>query len=172
MLEEGRMILVGIVTDESGEEYISSVFENNECLSRYHITYIKENNIENIKNIKFDIVIINRKFNKWMILNEILKKTKFIILNGDMDNNTQLMDEISGSVITYGYNSKCTVTVSSVTEDSALICLQRNIICNSEEIEQQEVRINKQDIGRMYDIMSITTTIIIYNKCDINHVKF
>ena len=172
MLEDNRMILVGITTEQESENYISTIKRNNRVLDRYHFMYIKETNIQNIKNIKFDVLVINRKFHDEVMLNSILKNSKFIILNGDMENNAQLFEGIRSSVITYGFNSKSTVTLSSITEDFALICIQRNIISSTEEIEQQEIRIKKHTNSIIYDIMSITTVIILYNKNDLNQIKF
>lgn len=68
-------------------------------------------------------------------------------------------------VITYGFNSKSTVTASSVTEEEMLICVQRNIInIKGKKIEPQEINIEKDIMLDNYDNMYIMCLATIYGK--------
>ena len=44
----------------------------------------------------------------------------------DVNINWKELNIISANIITYGFNSKSSITISSVTDDDVLIYLQRN----------------------------------------------
>ena len=56
------MIFIGIVTDSNSEDNIKELLKNNKIINENNVIFIKEKNIDNIKNVHFDTVIINRKF--------------------------------------------------------------------------------------------------------------
>lgn len=166
------MIFIGIVTDTKSENYIRKIQNNNDVFSKYHIIFIKEKSIDNIKNIKFETIIINREFKCEYSLNKLIAKSKYIIVNEDIDMAISLLNDVSSNIITYGFNSKSTITMSSLTEDSIQICVQRNILSKQNEIEQQEISLNKEAESEVYDIMLLISMLLIYNKNDIKQVKF
>lgn len=166
------MIFIGIVTDTKSENYIRKIQNNNDVFSKYHIIFIKEKSIDNIKNIKFETIIINREFNDEYSLNKLIAKSKYIIVNEDIDMAISLLNDVSSNIITYGFNSKSTITMSSITDDSIQICVQRNILSKQNEIEQQEISLNKEAESEVYDIMLLVSMLLIYNKNDIKQVKF
>ena len=132
----------------------------------------KINCIDNIKNIKFETIIINREFNDEYSLNKLIAKSKYLIINEDIDMAISLLNDVNSNIITYGFNSKSTITMSSVTEDSIQICVQRNILSKQNEIEQQEISLTKEAESEIYDIMLLISMLLIYNKNDIKQVKF
>lgn len=166
------MIFIGIVTDTKSENYIKRIQNNNSIFDKYHIIFIKEKSIDNIKNIKFETIIINREFNEEQSLNKLIAKSKYLIINEDIDIAISLLNDVNSNIITYGFNSKSTITMSSVTEDSIQICVQRNILSKQNEIEQQEISLNKEAESDVYDIMLLISMLLIYNKNDIKQVKF
>ena len=166
------MIFIGIVTDAKSESYIKKIQAKSDIFDKYHIIFIKEKSIDNIKNIKFDTIIINREFNDEYALNKLIAKSKYIIINEDIDIAINLLNNVNSSIITYGFNSKSTITMSSVTEDSAQICVQWNILSKDSEIEQQEIGIVKEEKSDIYDIMLLISMLLIYNKDDIKELKF
>ncbi len=166
------MIFIGIVTNTKSENYIKKIQNNNDIFNKYHIIFIKEKSIDNIKNIKFETIIINREFNDEDSLNKLIAKSKYIIVNEDIDMAISLLNDVSSNIITYGFNSKSTITMSSLTEDSILICVQRNILSKQNEIEQQEISLSKEAETEVYDIMLLISMLLIYNKNDIKQVKF
>lgn len=166
------MIFIGIVTDTKSESYIKRIQNNNDIFNKYHIIFIKEKSIDNIKNIKFETIIINREFNEKQSLSKLIAKSKYLIINEDIDMAISLLNDVSSNIITYGFNSKSTITMSSLTEDSIQICVQRNILSKQNEIEQQEISLSKEAESEAYDIMLLISILLVYNKNDIKQVKF
>lgn len=166
------MIFIGIVTDTKSESYIKRIQNNNNIFNKYHIIFIKEKSIDNIKNIKFETIIINREFNEEQSLSKLIAKSKYLIINEDIDMAISLLNDVSSNIITYGFNSKSTITMSSLTEDSIQICVQRNILSKQNEIEQQEISLSKEAESEAYDIMLLISMLLVYNKNDIKQVRF
>ncbi len=138
------MSFVGIICHSKQEKYIKQILTTN--LPNENIIILKEDNIENFKNITFEtIAIFSSKetiFKKNEMIANIIKKAKYLIMNSD---EKILLDEIkmiSGNIITYGFNTKSTITTSSVNEESILVCIQRTIKNRLEEvIESQEIEV-------------------------------
>ncbi len=81
-----------------------------------------------------DFRIENKKSNQEInsrILYEGLKKSGVVILNSDMNNDVELFRLLQNKIlITYGYDSKATVTTSSIPlrdETTLICCVQRGI---------------------------------------------
>lgn len=135
------MLFIGIISNEKEENYIDREIEKELGLKENSVLFIKEKSIENIKNIKFETIIINRKFKNTKILKEMIKNAKYLIINSDIEENLKLLENIKATVITYGFNSKATITASSVGEDEIIICVQRTIKNKSgNNIELQEIK--------------------------------
>ena len=166
------MIFIGIVTDIKSENYIKKIQNNNSVLKKYHIIFIRENSIDNIKNIKFETIIVNREFEDKDSLNKLIAKSEYVIVNEDIGTIIDLLKDIKSNIITYGFNSKSTITMSSVTDDSIQVSVQRNIISKKREVEQQEISLNKEAKSDVYDIMLLISLLLIHNNEDINNVKF
>ena len=166
------MIFIGIVTDIKSENYIKKIQNNNSVLKKYHIIFIRENSIDNTKNIKFETIIVNREFEDKDSLNKLIAKSEYVIVNEDIGTIIDLLKDIKSNIITYGFNSKSTITMSSVTDDSIQVSVQRNIISKKSEVEQQEISLNKEAKSDVYDIMLLISLLLIHNNEDINNVKF
>lgn len=169
------MIFIGIVTDSKSENNITELLKNNNSLNENSVIFIKEKNIDNIKNVHFDTVIINREFEKMDELNNLLNNAKNIVINMDVNINWKELNIISANIITYGFNSKSSITISSVTEDDVLICIQRNINSNYGEIELQEIKIENNENYSIYDLIAVLILFLIYlpnyDKIHINSIK-
>lgn len=138
------MPFIGIISDEENENFICQKIQHELNLSDSSVLYIKEKSIENIRNIKFETILLAREFKKVDILKTMLKDTKYLIVNSDIETNLNILDNLELTVITYGFNSKSTITASSVTDDDFLICIQRNLFdVNGKEIETQEINVSK-----------------------------
>ena len=166
------MLFIGIVTEIKSENYIKKIQNNNSVLKKYHIIFIRENSIDNIKNIKFETIIVNREFEDKDSLNKLIAKSEYVIVNEDIGTIIDLLKDIKSNIITYGFNSKSTITMSSVTDDSIQVSVQRNIISKKSEVEQQEISLNKEAKSDVYDIMLLISLLLIHNNEDINNVKF
>lgn len=149
------MVFIGIVTNSKSEEDITKLLSLNKILKENNVIFIKESNIDNIKNVHFDTIVINSKFNKMDELTNLLSNSKNIIINMDEEINFE-NDNISNlNLITYGFNSKSSVTISSITEDEVLICVQRNICNNKGLVEVQEIKIDNSDNYNIYDLLVV-----------------
>lgn len=154
------MSFIGIITNQKNESYITKILsEVNE-----HIIYITEKSISNIKNVKFETIIIDRELNNKTNLNKLISNCKYLILNSDIQLDFEGLENLNLTIITYGFNHKSTFTVSSVEDDSIIICLQRIIKNkNNKNIEPQEYKIqNNRDVDK-YTIIAIEILKILYN---------
>lgn len=172
------MLFIGIITDQKSENDIKRLLTNNNFLTENTVIFIKEKNIDNIKNVHFDTVVINKGFNKIDELNKLLKNAKNVIINIDtnIDNIVKKQINIGNSnLITYGFNSKSSITISSVTDDDVLIYLQRNIYNNYGEIEVQEIKVENNPNYSIYDLIVVLTLFLMYlpkrDTININGIK-
>ena len=156
------MFFIGIVREEKNEKHIKDILKQK--IENENVVFINEKNIENIKNIKFKIIVLNKGIDNKNIKN-ILLNAEYLILNSDINVKIDLIENLDLKVITYGFNSKSTVTASSVTEEEMLICVQRNIInIKGKKIEPQEINIEKDIMLDNYDNMYIMCLATIYGK--------
>ena len=83
----------------------------------------------NLKNIKFDEIIYNKDINlteeEYKFMREIINKTKYILINSD--EKIKIPENILIKIITFGFNSKSTIMISSVKENYIIISVQREI---------------------------------------------
>ena len=67
------------------------------------------------------------------------------------------------TVITYGFNSKATITASSVEEDQVMVCLQRTMKTREgKQMEPQEIEMPK--LENVNDTMGVTGVLWLYDK--------
>ena len=156
------MLLIGIITDQKSENDIKKLLDNNNFLVENNVIFIKEKNIDNIKNVHFDTVVINKEFEKMDELNKLLVNAKNIIINIDTNIDNKDLNIVNSNLITYGFNSKSSITISSVTDDDVLIYLQRNIYNNYGEIEVQEIKIEHNPNYSIYDLIIVLTMFLMY----------
>lgn len=160
------MSFIGIISDGKNEEYINKVLTDK--IDKANIININEKNIDNIKNVRFETILIsgdNKKIlSKLDILKNIISNVKYLIINADIETNMLVLDNLDINVITFGFNNKSTITASSVKEENVLICVQRTILnIKSKEVEPQEI--NTSTSGKninIYTIMGIASVLIIY----------
>ena len=155
------MFFVGIITNQKNEPYMKE--ELSRILPSENIIFITDKNISNMKNIKFETIIIDAKLNNKLELRKILSTSKYVILNSDINTDIDVINNLDLTVITYGFNNKATFTVSSITENNIIICLQR-IIFNKEkeEIEPQEYQIKMLNNAEKYAIIATKIISILY----------
>lgn len=157
------MIFIGIITDSKSEEAISQLIKSNNFFRKNNVIFIKEKNIDNIKNVHFDTIIINKSFSKMEELCALLSNTKNIIVN--MDEEIDLTDICLSklNLISYGFNSKSSITISSIEDDEVLVYIQRNIYKSSSVIEVQEVKIENSNNYGVYDLIIVLVLFFLYN---------
>lgn len=141
------MSFIGIITDKKSElDIINALNDNfNKKNIKENVIIINNKNINNIKNIKFDSLLINKKpSGKFDIVKKLLDNSNTLIINSDIDTGINLLQNSNSNIITFGFNPKSTVTASSLENDEALICIQRNILdSNNNVLEPQEIKVNK-----------------------------
>lgn len=152
------MFFIGIITNQKNELYVRKELKDQ------NIIFINDKNITNMRNIKFDAMVIDSKLNNKQDMRKILTNTKYLILNADIEFDLELIENLSLTIITYGFNSKSTFTVSSITENNIIICLQRIIFkANGEKIEPEEYQLKYVENIEKYAIIFTAIIEKIYN---------
>ncbi len=170
------MSFVGVITENKNEIQVKRILDNNlNSINKEHtVITINNKSIDNIKNIRFETVLIislKELIDKNESINEILKNTKYLIINSDIDNDSlKLINNTTLNVITFGFNQKSTITASSV-EENLMLCIQRKIIdINKNILEPQEIKvkiINKRLSNSTHNAMGIASVLLIYGKKEI-----
>ena len=165
------MPFIGIIAKENDSNFIKNEINKNAKTNKFEIININRKSIENIKNIKFDILVINENIGEFLknskYLEYIITKAYYIIINSDIKNNLNLLKNMATNIITYGFNSKATITISSIKEESTMLCIQRSIKgVNNNIIEEQEFNINieRNNVNKLYNVLVIFTILSIYGE--------
>ena len=160
------MSFMGIITNPKNENYIKKFLKK--YINIEYVIFINEKNIENMRNIKFDTILLGRKFEENEILNEIIRKCKYLILNSDLKVYDNKLDNLNIQIITYGFNQKATITTSSVEEHKIVVFLQRSIVnMYKQYVEQMEISIDIDKNTETYAVMESIAILLIYCK----HIK-
>ena len=168
------MSFVGIDASKKCFENIRKIILekiNEQTISFIHINL---RSIENVKNIKFETIIIEDNINKFKDNIEILEKlcsnTKYLIIN--TDKNPQYMQTMwKNEVITYGLNQKATVTVSSISDTNILIYLQKSLQNKDKkkiEIEERRIKKKEKSTLKTYEILIIYIILMLYGEENYN----
>ena len=160
------MILIGMVANNKDVQEIKRIIADDNI----KIININGKSIKNIKNVKFDEIIVMKniklKKEEYKYMNDIIVNTKYMIVNADMEIDflKELKIQKPIKLITYGFNSKATITISSIKEEKMMICVQRNIKKGNDEIiEAKEVEINAPKSKKTYTNLIIFITKELHN---------
>ena len=124
------------------------------------MTYKNMWNQNLIKNIKLETLVINKKIEDMEKISKIIENTKNVIINLDFNKI-----EKQNKFISYGYNSKSDITISSIDEDEALIYIQKEITSIfGRKIEPQEVKVKLKSDINIYNIMIIIALNVLYTR--------
>lgn len=154
------MPLIGIIAKKRDIQRINNKLKESDI----KIIEITKESIKNVKNISFEEIVIlediKLKYDEYKYMNEIISKTKYLILNGDI--KIEFLNEMNMKkpikIITFGFNTKATISISSVKEEKIIVCLQRDIekldgeIIESKEIE---IKLGKDENKKIYDKLVI-----------------
>lgn len=160
------MPLVGIIAKKKDIEAVKKEIKG----KKVEIIEITKDSIKNLKNIKFEelIFIENIKFEEeeYKYMKELISKTKYLIINEDIEidilNKIKIQKPIK--LITFGFNSKATITVSSVTEEKIIVCLQREIEKHNKEIlECQEMQMQNTNAKKIYNNLVVFIIKVLHN---------
>ena len=145
------MSVVGIITNSS------NIIELEKKLN---IIVINEKSIENMKNVKFDIVIIYQEAKQNENIKQLISTCKYLVINTDIKENLKLLEGIDISettIITYGFNRKSSITIVSNENDEIILEIQREINnLKGEKIECQEIKLqNNLEKNQIYLAISL-----------------
>lgn len=159
---EKVMSLIGILTTTKNENKLKHLLK--ETSSNHHIFYLHEDNINNVKNITFETILIGKTIEiPKEKIRKLVEKANYLILNTDKKENVAMLENLNLTLITYGLGSKCTITTSSMEEDQMMICLQRGIKTPiGRMIEPQEISFKIQNEEDSYTMMEFATLSLLY----------
>lgn len=153
------MPFIEIITDTKSQIQLNKSIKK-EQVNNCEILYIKEKNIDNIKNIKLETLVVNKEIEDMEKISKIIENTKNVIINLDFNKI-----EKQNKFISYGYNSKSDITISSIDEDEALIYIQKEITSIfGRKIEPQEVKVKLKSDINIYNIMIIIALNVLYTR--------
>ena len=169
------MAFIGIVANKKCFESIKKKVTEEMKDETINFIQINLRSIENIKNIKFEIIIAEDNLDKFKNNQEILKKifetTQYLIINTDRNEKDEI--EKMPNTITYGLNQKADITVSSISEMDILVYWQKNIQDrkgNRIEIEERRIKREVKNTLKTYEILIIYAIFKIYNKSIIEEI--
>lgn len=159
------MAFIGIITNKKSFDII-----NNNLPEGLDINLIRinEKNISNFRNIKFDMLVLNQNIleenEKLEDISKILKNVKYLIINLDLKIDIHEIENKKINIISFGMNSKSTITISSAKEEQLLIAIQRKIINDvGNVIEEEERKINISEYKDIYSSLILEIIKIVYN---------
>lgn len=164
------MQFIGIISDSKSEKLIKTILDK-KFKNDGNIIIINSKSVENLKNIKFETILITNnnpilKENKETLI-KIIENSKYLIMNADIEIDIEIFPEKTLNVITFGFNPKATITASSVEED-ILLCIQRKIKdINNNMIEQQEIKLRffeENMVINTNNLIGISSIMILYGK--------
>lgn len=167
------MTFIGVISDYKSFEKIKDNLKNTEL----KLIHISRKSIENIKNIRFEAIIINSDLgnfkNEEKIIEQICLYSRYLVINTDINSKFSISDQNKANIITYGLNQKATVTVSSITDTDILIYLQRNIK-NIEneiiEVGEKQIKIGENSKLKTYEVLILYIIFLINNDSIISKI--
>ncbi len=161
------MSFIGMITNKRCFEKIKKKMLEESKEENLNFVLINLKSIENIKNIKFETIIVEESLEKFKNNKEILQKifetTQYFMMNTDKNPEPKEMKNL----ITYGLNQKADVTISSNSETDILVYWQKtlkNRNGNIIEIEEKRIKKEKGQLLKTYEILIIQTLYKIYQK--------
>ena len=162
------MSVIGIIASERQTNQIKKEIAKENF--KTELICINPKSIENIKNVKFEILIIQDALEKLKerekYIRKILENVKYVFLNADINIDEDIFENINTKILTYGLKQKSTITVSSIGEKQIIISIQRAFKnLEGKLIEQQEipVAITKKSAKDLYNVLIKTSIININN---------
>ena len=170
------MSFIGIVSGNKSFETLKEKLLEIAPNENFNLININLKSIENVKNIKFETIIINEELKKFKnnisSLEQICENSRYIIINTDINckNNILNIENYKEKVITFGLNTKAILTISSITENHLLICLQKsikNIKGNMLEIGEKRIKLIK---NKIFEVLIIYIIISLYEVEEIEKI--
>ena len=165
------MHFIGIFSNHSEYEMIKQNIIKIVNRKDLEFIHISSKNIENMKNIVFETIVLCHQENindeQKSILNKLCSNCMFIVVNADAFCKTKTICNKKTNCISYGLNQKSTITISSIQEEKAILSIQRNI----NNLEQKTIEMGEMEIdvkqykpNQIENILAIFTIYLIYSK--------
>ncbi|MCX8131112.1 MAG: glutamate ligase [Clostridia bacterium] len=169
------------------KDYMKELEKNNVDILILKINFSDLNNSA-FESLNFDIMVYNDKADYIKVANvnndqAALEKAKtlldekgIVIVNIDDKELIRLLQGMKYYVVTYGFNSKASMTTSSVGDildkDSFMCCLQRTISAtNGQTIEPQEYKLRIEATGMdVYNVLAAAAFAVV-NGIDLSGVE-
>ena len=168
------MTFIGMISDHKSFDKVKEELKE----PQLELININKKSIGNIKNIKFEIIIINSNLenftNEINIIEKLCSKSKYVIINTDINLQFEILNQDKTNIITYGLNQKADVTVSSITDANILIYLQKNILNRKNqiiEIGEKRIKIRENERVMVYEILIIYIIYLINDNSIINKTQ-
>ena len=164
------MPFIGIIGKENDSNFIKNEIIKNSKTTNFEVININQKSLENIKNIRFDVLVINENIEKLLrysnYLEKLINNTKFLLINLDTKIRISNFKYSEKKVITFGFNNHSIITISSIKEENILICVQKKFFGIISRIDEQEfnVELKKYNINKLYNILVIFTILQIYGE--------
>ena len=168
------MTFIGMISDHKSFDKVKEELKE----PQLELININKKSIGNIKNIKFEIIIINSNLenftNEINIIEKLCSKSKYVIINTDINLQFEILNQDKTNIITYGLNQKADVTVSSITDTNILIYLKKNILNRKNqiiEIGEKRIKISENERVMVYEILIIYIIYLINDNSIINKTQ-
>lgn len=165
------MHFIGIFSNHSEYEMIKQNIIKIVNRKDLELIHISSKNIENMKNIVFETIVLCHQENineeQKSILNKLCSNCMFVIINADAFCNTRIISNTKTNCVSYGLNQKSTITISSIQEDKAILSIQRNINnLEQKTIEMGEIGIDLKQYqpSQIENLLVIFAIYLIYSK--------
>lgn len=154
------MSLIGIIAKKKDIQLIRKKIESDNI----EIIEITKESIQNLKNIKFKDIIflkdIKLDFEEYKYMREIITNSQYLIINGDLRIDVLKDLQISKPIklITFGFNLKATITISSVEREKIIVCIQREIEKEDGkiiEVQEKEIEISNEKSKNIYNNLTV-----------------
>ncbi len=161
------MSFIGVVASKKCFENIQKKMTEEIKEETINLLPINLRSIENVKNIKFETIIVEDSLEKFKnhkeIIQKILEKAEYILINTDKNKEIENIP----NQITYGLNQKADVTVSSISETDILVYWQKSLKNkegNKIEIEERRIKKEERQLLKTYEVLIVYTLLRIYTK--------
>lgn len=169
-----KMHFIGIFSNHSKFDIIKQNVEKTLKRKDLKLIHIHAKNLENIKNIVFETIIITNEIHikneeEEKIICKLWNNCTYLIINTDICANMKIISNKEINCITYGLNQKSTITISSVQDEKAILYIQRNIKnIENHKIEMGELSIDLKTYKHVEieDLLATFSICLIYNSIE------
>ena len=165
------MSFIGIFTDNKNYTILKTEILKRINEKNMNIMKINKKNLESMKNIRFDAIVMNDSLKnldgKMQYLEKIINNTQYLIINSDVDFKYNEIIKEKINIITYGLNQKATITVSSIEENYTLVAIQReiqDIYNNIIEVKEEVLEFKKDNKLKLENQLIIYIIVLIFKE--------